>query len=174
MFSPPLDLALGELFSQSEGVRALLIGVAKRAHPIKLSLAHKFAELLKLARRFSGKANDERRSQRNPRNRASHFLKRANKQIRSATPFHPLQHRRGCMLQRHVNIGTNLFMARNSFEQSPRNLVGISVEKPDPAQIFNARQLFEQEGEPIFQAKIFSVASGVLPDELDLAHARMR
>ena len=53
----------------------------------------------------------------------------------------------------------------------PGNLVGISVEEANPLQAFDARELFQQQGQAIFQAKVFAEAGGVLSDERDFAHA---
>src|ERR1700676_1341097 len=75
------------------------------------------------------------------------------------------------MLQRHIHVRTDFFLRPDRFEKFAGDLVGISIEEPNPPQIFDLRQFLEQEGESIFQAEVFAVASRVLPDESDFPYA---
>ena len=65
-------------------------------------------------------------------------------------------------------------MSGDGFQQLAGDLVGIGVEEADPAQLFDLRQPLQQQRQPIFQAEVFAVAGGVLPDQRDLAHALLR
>ena len=76
------------------------------------------------------------------------------------------------MLQRHVDVGANLVVRRNRLQQPMADFVGISVQEPNPAQVFDGGKFCEQQRQAIFQAEILSIASSVLPDERDLTYAR--
>ena len=91
-----------------------------------------------------------------------------------AAALHALQNTRRRVLQGHVDVGTNLFVGRDGFEQPAGDLVGIGVKKPHPAQFFDPRQLFQQKRQAVFQAEILAVAGRVLADQRDFAHARPR
>src|ERR1700688_2169953 len=65
-------------------------------------------------------------------------------------------------------------MGCDRLEQSPGDFVGIGIKEANPLQAFDACELFQQHGQAIFQSKILAVASGVLSDERDFAHARLR
>src|SRR3974377_535993 len=78
------------------------------------------------------------------------------------------------MLQRNVDVGTDLFVRSDGFEQLAGDLVWIGGEAGYPANVFDFGQAFEQQSESIFQAKVFAVAGSVLPDEGDFANALLR
>ena len=79
-----------------------------------------------------------------------------------------------CVLQRNIDVGTNLVVGRDGFEQPRRDFVGICVEKANPAQVFNPGQFLQQKRQAIFQAKILAVTGRVLADQRDFAHAGVR
>src|ERR1039458_157054 len=58
---------------------------------------------------------------------------------------------------------------------APRFMVlrsgGVGGEEGEPAEAFDAGERVEQEGEAVFDAKVFTVAGGVLADEGDLLDA---
>ena len=56
-------------------------------------------------------------------------------------------------------------------QQLAGDLVGIGVEEAHPAQLFDLRQPLQQQRQAVFQAEVFAVAGGVLPDEGDFANA---
>ena len=56
----------------------------------------------------------------------------------------------------------------------PGDFVGIRVEEANPLQAVDARELFQQQGEAVFQSEVLAVAGGVLSDERDFAHAGLR
>ncbi len=74
---------------------------------------------------------------RNVWNRAPHLLNRTQKYVGATAAFHALQNRSRRVLQRHIDIGADLFVSGNRFEQAACNFVGIRVEETDPAQVFN-------------------------------------
>src|ERR1022692_3763069 len=78
------------------------------------------------------------------------------------------------MLQGNVDVGADVVVGGDDFKQAARNFVGIRVEEANPAQVFDGGQLFQKQGEAIFQAEIFTVAGGVLSDQGDFADARPR
>ena len=78
------------------------------------------------------------------------------------------------MLQRDIYIGADLLVCRDSLKQSAGDLVGICVQKPHPAQVFDGCKFLQQQRQSVFQTEVFAVASRVLADESDLAHARSR
>src|SRR5580704_1539346 len=118
MFAPLFDLASGEFLLQTVCASAFLVGVAKSAHPVELSLAYKFAQFFELFLGFASEPDNERRSQSDLRNRTTHLLNRTKENVRAATTFHALQHRGRSMLQRHINVRTNLFVLGDGFEQT--------------------------------------------------------
>src|SRR5947209_6361993 len=117
-----------------KSLRALFIGVAKDAQPVKFSGANEFAKLLEIALAFAGKSNDERCSQSEAWNRAAHLLDGLEKNIGIAAALHALEHRRCCVLQRHVNVGADFRMRGYRIEQAAGNFVGIGVKKAHPTQ----------------------------------------
>ena len=62
----------------------------------------------------------------------------------------------------------------DGLEQLARDLVGIGVQKPDPAQFVDLRQSLQQLRQAVLQAEIFAVAGCVLADERDLLYALLR
>src|SRR6267378_7928799 len=78
------------------------------------------------------------------------------------------------MLQGYVNVRTNIVVDCDRLEQSPGDFVGIGVEEANPLQALDAREPFQQQGQAIFQPKVFAVAGGVLSDERDFADAGLR
>src|SRR5438477_12374362 len=76
------------------------------------------------------------------------------------------------MLERHINVRAD-FLIRGDGSKQPRcDLVGIRIEKANPAQLRDAGKFFQQQREAIFQAKVLTVAGSVLADESNFAHAR--
>ena len=157
-----------------ESARAFLIGVAESAHPVERGLFHKAAKLLEFFFGFAGKADDERSPQSNAGNDAAHFLDGAQEQVGAASALHALQDRRRGVLQRHVDVGTNIVVGGDRLQQSSGDFVGISVKEANPLQAVDASELFQQQSEAVFQSEIFAVAGCVLSDERDFAHAGLR
>src|SRR5712692_5364282 len=166
-----LDLAGWELIFHRVSPCAFLVGVTERTHPVKFHLADKLAQLVELFLGFPGKARDERRAQRNAGNGAAHLLNRSQKNIRASAALHALQHSWRRVLQRHIDVRANLAMRGDGFEQTAGDLVGISVEKANPAHLFDASQLFQQQCKAILEAKLLAVAGRVLANQRDFAHA---
>ena len=54
------------------------------------------------------------------------------------------------------------------------DLVRVGVQETYPTQIFDLRELFEQQRKAIFQSEVFAVAGRVLSDERDFAYACLR
>src|SRR6476661_5974581 len=76
------------------------------------------------------------------------------------------------MLQRDIDVGANLVVRCNRLQQTTSDFVGISVQEPNPAEIFDGSEFFEQQSQAIFETEILSIASGVLANEGDFTHAR--
>src|SRR4029077_6795395 len=174
LFAAAFNLALRQLLFLGECACAFLVGVAKRAHPVKLRVAHELTEFFKLLFSLSRKTDDERCAQRDAGNRTPHFFNRAQEDISARTPLHAFQNARRRVLQGHIDVGTDLFVGRNGFKQPAGDFVGIGIKKPYPAQVFNFSQLFQQQRQAILEAQILAVAGSVLADEGDLAHAGER
>ncbi len=64
-------------------------------------------------------------------------------------------------------------MTGDRVQQALRDLVWICVQKPHPAQVFDACEFLQQQRQAVLQSKIFAVAGRVLADQRDLAHARL-
>jgi len=75
------------------------------------------------------------------------------------------------VLQRQVEIFTNVVVFRDGFEQPSCNAIRVCVEKPQPAQPVNPRQPIEQRCQPVVQPEVLSVAGRILPDQRDFLHA---
>ncbi len=71
---------------------------------------------------------------------------------------------------------TSAAMRGDRIEQFLRDLVRIRVEEADPLLVrrFDLRQARQQQRQAVLQPEIFAVAGGVLPDQVDLAHALLR
>ena len=74
------------------------------------------------------------------------------------------------MLQRDINVRTDLFVPRDRFQKLAGDFVGIRVEETHPPQVFNFCQTLQQQSKAIFQAQVFAIAGGVLADQRDFAH----
>ncbi len=171
MLAAALDLAGRKFLVQSVGACAVLVGVGEGAHPVELGFADEVAEFFEFFFGLAGEADDERGAQGQVGDGAAHFRDRAQEDVGSAAALHALQHRGRGVLQRHVHVGADFFVLRDRVEQLAGDFVGIGVEKTHPAQIFDAGEFFEQQGQAIFQAEVFAVAGGVLADERDFADA---
>ena len=53
------------------------------------------------------------------------------------------------MLQRHIDVRTDVVMGRNRIEQAAGDLVRIGVEETNPAQAFDTGELFQEQREAI-------------------------
>src|SRR6185503_20843162 len=98
-------------------------------------------------------------------NPAPRILDGAQENVRTATALHALQ---GCgrgMLQRYVDVGTDLLVSRDGIEQFAGNFVRIGIEKPNPAEPLDSGKLVQQQRQAILQAKVLPVAGRVLADE---------
>jgi len=62
-------------------------------------------------------------------------------------------------------------MRRDRLQQLARDLVRISVEKPNPAQILDSGKFFEQQSQAVLQAEVFAVTRSVLADQGNFANA---
>src|SRR5690242_18070575 len=78
------------------------------------------------------------------------------------------------MLQGHIHVGTDLVVSGDGFKQTAGNLVGISIEKADPAQLIDRRQFFQQQRKPVFKIEILAVTSRILANQRDLADSGLR
>src|SRR5439155_3916502 len=140
-----LDLARGDFFPKVKCACTFLVGIPEGSHPVKLCLADEVAQLFKFLLSFARKSNNKRRAQRNSWNCVPHSFYAAQEQACAAAALHALERARGCMLQRDVNVGTNLGVRRYGVQQAPGDLVRISVEEPNRAQIVDLSQSFQQQ-----------------------------
>src|SRR5271168_1817181 len=135
-----------------ESARAFLVGIAESAHPVKGRFSYKATKLREFFFGFAGETDDERSPKGNAGNHATHFLDRPQEQICATSAFHALQNRRRGVLQRYIDVRTNILVSSDRLQQTPCDLVGIGVQEADPLQAFDARELFQQECETIFQS----------------------
>ena len=75
------------------------------------------------------------------------------------------------VLQRHIQIRADVFVLGNGLEQTSGDLIGVSVKKANPTQVFYTRQFLQQESQAILQAKIFAVAGRILPYQCNFTHS---
>src|SRR5262249_22956788 len=153
---------------------AVFIRVAEDTQPVKASEPYKVAELLEICFGFAGKSDDKRGTQRKAGNGGAHFLNRAQENLGVRTSLHSLQDRRGGVLQGDIDVRANLLVACDGLKQLRRDLVRIGIKKAYPLEVIDLCQPLEQGRKTILQPKIFAIASGVLPDQRDLAHTPMR
>src|SRR4051812_23983097 len=83
---------------------------------------------------------------------------------RRCRPLHALQSRGRGVLQGNVDVRADLFVRRDGLEQASSDLVGVRIEKTDPAQIRDVSEFLQQQGKSVFQAQVFAITSGVLTD----------
>ena len=83
--------------------------------------------------------------------------------------LHAGQHIAAGMLQRHINIFSQARMSRERLQHFLCDAIGIRIEKAYPQNVFDARQLFQQQRKAIAQPQVFAVGSGVLADQCDFA-----
>ncbi len=102
---------------------------------------------------------------------SSNALEHFQKRIRMRTTLHARQNAAAGVLQRDVQILHQPLMLRDCFEQLRCDAIRIAIKEANPAQLFNVREPFEQQRQPIAHAQIFAVESRVLPDQIDFAHA---
>ena len=65
-------------------------------------------------------------------------------------------------------------MRRKRVQQFLCDTIGIRVQESHPEKVVHLRELFEQLCQPLAQAQIFAVRSGVLPNQRDFPRARLR
>ena len=56
------------------------------------------------------------------------------------------------MLQRNINIRADPIVRSNRFEQAASDLIRVSVQEPNPAQLFDAGQFLQQYRQTVFEA----------------------
>ena len=154
-----------------EGASTFLIGVTEDAHPVERGIFDELAEVVEFRSGFAGIADDERGAQRDVGNGAAHLFDRSQEDVTATAAFHPFENGGRGVLQRDVDIGTDIVVGGDGFEQMSRDLVGISVEEADPLQTRDSGELFEQQSETVFEAEVFAVAGGVLSDQGNFANA---
>ncbi len=88
---------------------------------------------------------------------------------------HPLEHRIGDVLERHVDVLHDLGLARDRVDQLVVERARERVVEPDPVDAFGLAELAQQLGEGLARpgraARVPAVAREVLRDQVDLAHA---
>src|SRR4051812_11137524 len=77
------------------------------------------------------------------------------------------------MLQRDVNVRTDLLVCSNRLQQLARDLIWIRIQEPHPVKLLDLRQSLQQQCQPVLQAQVFAIAGRVLPNEHDLPHATL-
>ena len=136
-----------------------------------MGFTDEFAEFFEFLFGFTGKTDNEGGAQCYAGNRAAHLLDGTQEQFGAPASFHSFQGGRRGVLQRDVDVGTDVFVGGDGFEETTCDFIGVRVEKTDPAKIFNCGQLLQQNGESFLQAEIFAVTSRVLADKRNLADA---
>jgi hypothetical protein len=75
------------------------------------------------------------------------------------------------VLQRQIEVLTDVVVAGDRVEQAIGDAVGVGVEEAEPAQAVDLSERVEELREAVLEAQVFAVAGGVLADEGDLADA---
>ena len=76
------------------------------------------------------------------------------------------------MLQRHVDVLHQVAVFGNGVEQFLGDAIRVAVQKANPFLLLGLDlcQPSQQDGQTVFQAKVFPIAGGVLPDQVNLPH----
>src|SRR6185437_541948 len=121
--------------------------------------------------RFAGKSDNERTPQSQIGNRAPHLLNAAQEDFGRAPALHALQRGSGGVLQGNIDVRTDFLAGRYRLQQTPSDLVRIRVQEAYPAELFNFRQLGQQQRQSVFQPEILAITSSVLPDKREFANS---
>ncbi len=75
------------------------------------------------------------------------------------------------MLERNIEIGTDLFLLGDGINQSIRDVMRIAVEEANPPQVGNSSESPEQCRQSIRHAKVNAIVRRVLADQDNLLHS---
>ena len=164
----PLRLdALGELPVELERFRPFLARELKHAHLLEPHLLDEVAELLELLLRLTREAGDEAGPEGEVRDALADPPHQPAHPSGVTAPLHPAKHGVADVLQRHVEVASDVGLAREPVDQRFGEVARVGVVQPDPARGHLAQGVQELV-EFRSTRKVVSVSGQILGDEVQL------
>ena len=140
----------------------ILPGIRKDAQTVKFRCVHKFQQFPVILLRLSGKSGNQGCPQGDIRNFPAQGADDIFKIFSGCPPPHAFQNPVAGMLDRQIQVMADLRLLLHGLNQFRINLLGITVQDPDPAQPRNPAQLPKEQVQRFFPVKIPSVHRGFL------------
>src|SRR5690606_38283181 len=123
---------LRKVIRQSGSRCALLLGIGEYPQPIELHLLDKAEQVLKVFLRLSGKAHNERRTDRHIRDATADLLNQGQDIPLSVRSPHPSENAILAVLQGHVDIFADLRVGSDRFQKLFVKSPWINIMKANP------------------------------------------
>ena len=151
----------------------VFVRVREDAQVVEARGANELAQLLEIRRRLAREPHDEAGADGPARTDAPDAFDQFEEDVGRPAALHAPQHARARVLQRHVDILHQRLVRGDGVQQPPGHLVGVRVQEADP--LFTAgldlRQARQKPRQAVGDPQVLAIAGGVLPDQVDFAHA---
>jgi hypothetical protein len=156
---------------QVEGGGAVLGRPGEERHPVQPGRLEEPLQLGHVGLALAGEAEDEVGAEGGVRVEGADPADQVEEALGRAAPAHAPQHGGAGVLQREVEVAADHRVGGHLLEQAGRELVGLEVVEPHPAQAVDGGQVAQQVDQGLAAAQVLAVAGGVLGHQADLGDA---
>ncbi|MPM44806.1 hypothetical protein SDC9_91488 [bioreactor metagenome] len=126
---------------------------------------------MKLLFRFAGKADHERRTQHELRRVFGNVVQHAEDMLLISAPVHSPEHLVLGVLQRHIEVGNDLFASAEAVDELGSYGIGIGIEHAEPVQAVDCFELIQQFRQHGLAVSVDAVAGGILRNQRQFAYS---
>ena len=151
--------------------RVLFLRVREHAEPLEAVAGDQFLRRLEVGLGLARETGDQRAAHGDAGHLAAQAVEDATHLLAGDTALHRLQHRRGDVLDRDVEVLHRLRMLAQERRQLRQHGVRVGIHQPDPADAVDLAELLEQRVDLALSRRVEAVGGAVLGDDDQFLHA---